>query len=498
MPTPEPTSRPVLEPGEQNRFRQPRSAVRNRKPHLQLLELLVSLRRPREWSLRGLLIGLMVPVGMTTLNMSMFGVALPAIRDAFQVQADTTAWIVTGYSLPFVVFTPMYGRLGDMVGKDKLFRIGIALFLVGSLICLLASNLAMLILGRALQGVGTAGVNPLAIAIISELFPADEQGKAMGTWSSTAPAASMAGPLLGGFVVDHVGWNAIFLLSLTAALIALYVVYRQLPSLAPPDNGLDLAQMDWIGAGLLGGTLVATMFYLSSRTVTGVPPLQDWRLLGLALGLGLAFWHWEHRTAAPMVDFALFQRRNFAPASIAAGLRMFIMGSANFLRALFLADIYGLGGTGLGVVATFYAGSILATTRLGGQLSDRVHPRWIVATSTGIQVVTLAGLALLPTGAPVHLAAGLMWGQAMGAGLALAALHRIAMEDVPPEEKGTAAGLYSTLRFSGAVVGATLTGVALHQAQQWAPSLMDAYQWVYGAIAVLGSGGFLVAWRMQR
>ncbi len=495
MPGPKP-SRPQLESTEQNRFRKP--GPPNGRPPFSLLRLLISLRRPREWSLRGLLIGLMVPVGMTTLNMSMFGVALPAIRDAFGVAADTTAWIVTAYSLPFVVFTPMYGRLGDMVGKDKLFRVGIALFLLGSLVCLFASNLAMLILGRALQGMGTAGVNPLAIAIISELFPADEQGKAMGTWSSTAPAASMLGPLLGGFVVDHIGWNAIFLLSLAAALIALYVIYRQLPPLPPPDNGLGLGQMDWIGAFLLGGTLISLMFYLSSRTVTGVPPFQDWRLLGLTLLFGLGFWQWEHRVPASMVDFALFRRKNFAPASVAAGLRMFIMGSANFLRALFLADVFGLDATGLGVVATFYAGSILATTRLGGQLSDRVHPRWIVATSTAIQVGMLIGLALLPDGVSVYPAAVLMLGQAMGAGLALAALHRIAMEDIPPEEKGTAAGIYSTLRFSGSVVGATLAGVALHQAQQIAPTLMDAYQWVYASIAALGSSGFLVAWRMRR
>ena len=161
----------------------------------------------------GLLIGLMLPVGMTTFNMSMFGVALPTVRDVFGAEADLTAWLLTAYSLPFVIFMPLYGKLGDSLGKARLFQSGIVLFFVGTLVCLLARNLPQLLIGRILQGTGTAGFYPLCIAIIAERFPPAQQGRAMGTWSSVAPGAAMLGPLLGGFAVEHLGWN--YVLGLT-------------------------------------------------------------------------------------------------------------------------------------------------------------------------------------------------------------------------------------------------------------------------------------------
>jgi len=130
-----------------------------------------------QWSLRGLLIGLMIPAGMTTLNMSMFGVALPTIRDAFAIEPDIVAWITIAYSLPFVVFTPLYGKLGDGLGKGKLFLGGISLFTLGSLLCLLAGNLPLLLMGRVLQGIGTAGINPLCLSIIADAFPRSSRAR---------------------------------------------------------------------------------------------------------------------------------------------------------------------------------------------------------------------------------------------------------------------------------------------------------------------------------
>src|SRR5690606_5135917 len=131
------------------------------------------------WNLRAVLIGLMVPMGMTVLNLSMFGVALPFIRDSFQAEADTIAWLVTAYTLPFVMFMPLYGRLSDGLGKRRLFSVGIIIFFLGTLLCLMAPSLPWLIAGRVLQGIGTAGVNPLCIAVIAELFPDKERSRAL-------------------------------------------------------------------------------------------------------------------------------------------------------------------------------------------------------------------------------------------------------------------------------------------------------------------------------
>ena len=452
-----------------------------------------------------LLIGLLIPVGMTTFNMSMFGVALPTVRDAFGAEADLAAWMLTAYSLPFVIFMPLYGKLGDSLGKARLFQSGIVLFFIGTLVCLLARNLPQLLIGRILQGTGTAGFYPLCIAIIAERFPPAQQGRAMGTWSSVAPGAAMLGPLLGGFAVDHLGWNYVFLPSLLIGVIALWVVYRQVPA-QRPVSGEGLQAFDWPGAAFLGGALVFAMFYLSSRMVSGVEPLRDWRLLAIAVGLGFLFWRRQVRVArhggraagasTPLVNFALYRRKNFGVASMAAGCRMTIMHTVNFLHVLYLTDVYGLDATELGLFSTVFAGAILATTRLGGQLSDRIHCRWIVGGSFVIQCSALAGLALLSP--PLLGAAALILAQGLGGGLALAALHRAAMEEIPAAESGAAAGLYSTARFGGGVVGATVAGAALQQAQIFAPGPTEAFQWVFGAVAAISLASLFVAWKLQR
>lgn len=448
-----------------------------------------------EWSLRGLLIGLMIPVGMTTLNMSMFGVALPAIRDSFAIAPDVVAWITTAYSLPFVVFMPLYGKLGDGLGKDKLFLGGIALFTVGSLLCFFADGLALLMVGRVLQGVGTAGINPLCLAIIADAFPADQQGQAMGTWSSMGPAASMLGPLLGGFAVDYLGWNYIFLMSIVAAVIALYFVNRHIPSLQTSRPPGFLREFDWLGVLLLGSFLIFVTFYLSSRAVTGVEPLRDWRLLAATLLSGGAFWLWEKRAETPLVNLQLFAIKNFGTASFAAGLRMFVMGSMGFVKVLYLADVYGMEATGLGVFTTVYAGAILATTRLGGQLADGRFARRVLLISFSLQLLVLAGLASFVL--PVWAAMGLMLAQGVGAGLALASLHRITMRHVPGEESGSAAGLYMTTRFAGSTLGAAIAGVALQQAELVMPQF-QAYQLVFGLVGLACLISLFVTWRLQK
>ena len=443
----------------------------------------------------GLLIALMIPVGMATMNMSMFGVALPTVRDAFAVDADMTAWLLAAYSLPFVIFMPLYGKLGDSLGKARLFQSGIVFFFAGSLVCVLAKNLPQLLIGRVLQGMGTAGYYPLCIAIIAERFPAGQRGRAMGTWSSVAPGASTLGPLLGGFAVDNFGWNYVFVPSLLVALIALWAAYLRVPS-QRPIRGEGLQSFDWLGAVLLGGALVCGIFFLSSRTVTGVEPLRDWRLLAAAVGLGLLFWQREGRTPRPLVNFSLYRRKNFGVASLAAGFRMVIMHTAMFLNVLFLTDVYGLDAIELGIFTTIFSGAIFATTQVGGQLADRMHSRWLVGGSFAVMICSLAGLALFPL--PLLGAAAMMLTQSLAGGLAMAALHRAAMEEIPMEESGSAAGLYSTARFGGGVVGATIAGVALQQSLLFTPGPLEAYQWVFGMVAVISLASLAVAWRLER
>jgi MFS family permease len=208
------------------------------------------------------LLGLMLPMGMMVLTMSMFSVAMPSLRSNFVLDADQAAWVVTAYSLPFVLFMPLYGRLGDSLGKRQLFLWGIAIFLVGIVLAATARDLPTLIAARVIQGIGSSGLNPLAIALITELFPRQERGKALGTWSSVGPGIATFAPFLGGYLVDHWGWRVVFPPVVLMGLLAFYGVSQWLPKLQTPARAGALRAFDWVGMLLFSGATVCLIFYL--------------------------------------------------------------------------------------------------------------------------------------------------------------------------------------------------------------------------------------------
>ena len=444
------------------------------------------------------LLALMTPTFSMILMTSMMRVALPALRDYFQIDVDLVAWIVTAYTLPYVVFMPLFGRLGDDLGRRRLLLLGMSIFLMGTVMGLLAPNLAWLMLGRAIQGVGTAGFVPLSMAIISDLFPSNQRGRALGTWNSAGPITGMIAPLLGGLLVDHLGWRTIFVPVLVAASIALAVVARKVPALRGNRNVAALRCFDWGGVLLLSATMVGLLFYVTSEKITGVTSLQDWRLLGATLVFLLCFLWWEQRQADPFVDLSLYSHPSFGLASIGASIRMFTMSGIGFVLPLFMADVYNLNAFQTGVMFMVHAGALLTTMRLGGQLADRWGSRRPVILGMTVQAATMTYIALLPP----HL--NLAWFVAgivvhgLGAGLSLAALHRAALGQVPSERMGIAAGLYSMSRFAGSSVGAALSGVLVHQGLNRGLVPVDAYQIVFNVLAVVAFlGVILVGLRLE-
>lgn len=449
------------------------------------------------WNLRAVLIGLMVPMGMTVLNLSMFGVALPFIRDSFQAEADTIAWLVTAYTLPFVMFMPLYGRLSDGLGKRRLFTIGIIIFFIGTVICLLAQTIPQLLVGRVIQGVGTAGVNPLCIAIISELFPDSQRGKALGTWSSTGPATSMVAPFVGGFLVDQWGWQTMFVPGVLAAAAAMYVVRGYVPKLAPKSQPGFLRHFDWLGLTLLSASIMALVAYLSSRLLTGVEPLRDWRLALATVIFLAAFVWWEKRYSQPLVPLAILRSGGFVRASIAGSIRMILMSSEAFLIPLYLSDLYHLSGAQVGLMLTMHSGALLTTVRLGGRLGDHWSRRWPIALGFCTQASMMLFFGLLPGEAPLwSVAAGLV-AHGAGAGMSLAVLHRVALDDVPAQYAGAAAGLYSMARFFGSIIGTTLGGVILAWSLANNADVVAGYNLVFFFVASVGALGVLIVLQVK-
>lgn len=445
-----------------------------------------------------MLIGLMMPIMMTILNMTMFRLTLPTLRATFNMQADTTAWLVTAYSLPYMLFMPLYGRLGDELGKRLLFLAGISIFLTGAAISLAAPNLGFLFAGRTLQGIGAAGVSPLCIALISEHFPVSTRGKALGTWNSMGPVGGVIGPFLAGFLIDYIGWRTVFIPSLAVGLISFIAIQRYIPPVRQHRTFSEFfRRFDWGGVVLLSIAATVLIFFTSSRPITGVAALRDWRLLAGALFFFGGFILWEKRHRNPFVTLDIFRDKNFRQASLIVGIRMFTMNSIGFLIPLYLTDIHTLHATLMGVIVTLNAGALLVTMRMGGQLADRWGSRWPILVGVSIQMGSAVYFAWLPEHAALLLVALGLTAHGLGAGLSLAALHRTSMQNIPAQQMGIAAGLYSMIRFSGMTFGVALGGVMLQIGFNRSLAMIDAYQFTFRFIAFVAFVAVVLAWRLK-
>lgn len=437
------------------------------------------------------LIGVMAPSLMVGMDHHMFGVTLPNVRASFGLDADMVAWASMIYSLPFMTLMPLYGRLGDELGKRRLLLFGITVFLIGTAILLLAPTLTWYMIGRATQGIGTAGFVPLSIALIAQWFAPSERGKVMGTWNSIVPLSGLIFPYFGGLLVDAFGWRAIYPMIALVGIVALVVVQYSIPSPGAHQVAPDfLRRFDWLGVGLLSSALVALLFFTSSRPITGVEGLHDWRLLAVCLLLMALFIRRERRRVNPYMNLAVFTNRTFTAASFCAGLRMFIMSSSSFLMPLYLTDIHGLKASAVGIALALQAGMLFVTSQAGGQVADRWGSRWPVVISMGGMVGILILLALAGATTPLWWLYTLAGAHGLTIGLSLAPLHRSSMQEVAEQEAGAAAGLYSMIRFAGQILGVAVAGVVLQQQLIQVATPVQAYQfvlWLYVGVGLLAT-----------
>jgi MFS family permease len=442
---------------------------------------------------RRILFGLMLPAMLMPLLSTMSRVALPVVRDHFALTADVAAWIDVGFTLPFMLFMPIFGRLGDALGPRRLLLVGIAFFALGTCLVLTAESMSRLLTGRAIQGFGLAGMMPLSITLISSLFPPETRGRTMGTWSTVGPTTGFFGPLLAGLLVAAWGWHAAYAPPLLCGMLAFFVVYKIIPARAQVTPLAFLRSFDWGGALLLATSACSLVLYLSSRLITGIAPLHDWRLALVSLSSLLLFFWWEKRHKAPFVAPALFANSTFLRASFCASMRMVAMGGIGFLMPLYLVDIKEIRLAELGGMLMIGAGSMAVVVRVAGALADRWSSRWLVVIGLLGQTGVMLSLWHIEATASLWSVAAAQSAHGLSAGFMLATLHKVVMGSVGEEEMGTAAGLYSMFRFLGAAIGTALSGVLLQQYLDAGLPAVEAYQQAFLVIALFPALGILVA-----
>ena len=398
---------------------------------------------------------------MIMLDNTVVNVALPSIQRELDTSISGLEWIVNGYTLSFAVLLAVGGRLGDIFGRRKMFVTGVAIFTISSTTAGLAPDSTSLVISRVLQGFGAALMMPGTLSIITDAFPPSERGKAIGTWAGVSALALAIGPVLGGFLVEQVSWRAIFYINvpvgILAVLAALFVVRESRDTTAG-------RKVDVLGVSVLTIGLTALVLVLIEGNTWGWDSNAIIGLLAGSVVMLALFVFVEQRVKAPIIEFALFNSRNYIGSVIVAFIISFAMLGVFFFLALYMQNILGYSALEAGVRFLPTTLVIMVISPLSGRLSDRIGPRWPIVTGMSLIAISLYLFSTIENGTTFsQILPGFMILGA-GIGLTMSPMSTAAMNAVPTTKAGVASGVLSMFRMIGGTFGVATLG-ALFQSE---------------------------------
>jgi EmrB/QacA subfamily drug resistance transporter len=397
-----------------------------------------------------ILAGLTLVTFLLLLDDTAVSVALPTIQRQLGVSLNGVEWVIKAYSLTLAVFTLLAGRLADRDGRRRLFLVGLGIFVLGSLASGLAPSGGVLILTRAVQGLGAALVAPTSLAIIAETFPKKERGMALGVWAGVSSSALGFGPLFGAIINDSLGWSWIFLVNVPLGAGAWLVARAVLRESRVPDAPQSL---DLVGAGLSAGGLLALLLALSQAGGAGWSSPGIISLFAVAaIGFALFVRH-ERRTKAPLLDLALFKERSFAGANVLILMATAVMCSLFFFLALYMQTVLGYSALGSGATLLPLTVTIVVVAPLAGRLADRIGAR--IPATIGMLLLAAGLLGLSTLGVKSGLGSLIPWLTLTGLGIGLVTTPTTtaALGATGSEGYGTVAGVFNTFRATGLSLG---------------------------------------------
>ncbi len=397
---------------------------------------------------------LVVGFFMILVDASIVSIATPALMADFGADIESVVWVTSAYLLAYAVPLLITGRLGDRFGPKRIYLVGLVVFTLASLACGLSGSITALVVARVVQGLGAAMMTPQTMSVITRTFPVDRRGSAMALWGATAGVAFLVGPLLGGVLLDSVGWEWIFFINVPVGIAGLVAAWRLVPDLETRGHSFD-----WVGVVLSAVGLFAVVFAVQEGerydwgTITG--PLSVPLLVVVGLVVLAAFVWWQSRVRPePLVPLGLFRDRNFSLSNIAITTMGLAITAMMFPLLVWLQSVRGLSPTQAALVLAPQAIASIVLARPVGQLVDRIHPRILPTIGLSGFAVTLVVLALLMranaplwavviTSTFVGVTGASIWGP----------LATTANRNLPVQLAGAGSGVYNTTRQVGSVVG---------------------------------------------
>ena len=453
-------------------------------------------------------------VVMTTfincMDMSSINVALPSIADELHVTMSGVEWVVTAYTLVIICFILLFGKLGDTMGKDKIFKFGILVFLAGLCICFFAHTYTMLLIGRIVEGVGAAATSANSQGIIVQTFPAHERGKALGISGSSVALGTMVGPSIGGLIVQHFSWNMIFGMSIPLTVICFMLCVKYLPDMSSGRS----EKVD------SGGVLLFMVMILC--VYGGVKLLQNGAsyylycamLLVIAVAFGAVFVRWEQRHDNAMIHLDIFKNKLYTVSVFCAFISFLAISGHNFIQPFYLQKVQMLSAAQTGMLMMAYSITMFVVAPFSGQLSDKIGSEILCFIGLCTVSVALFVLSTLGIGSPlwIFLIGSIM--MSFGMAMFQSPNTSLIMSTVGPALTGIAGSINGLARNLGSVFGISLSTVLLYNimSSQLGFNVTDfvegqelafvtGMQWVYRFMAVVSLIGAVLTglrWKNSR
>jgi EmrB/QacA subfamily drug resistance transporter len=408
--------------------------------------------RPRP---RLVLIATSLGVLFAQIDTSVVNLALKSIAGDLRAGVSAMQWVIDSYNLVYASLLLTGGTLGDLFGRRRIFILGIALFIAGTLICALAPDAETLIAGRAVSGLGAAFEVAMSLVLLAAAFPdRKERAHALGVWASCNGIAFIIGPTLGGWLVDSIGWRSIFYVILPVCAAAwILTLYGVQESSDPKGRRLDLPGQ---ALAILGLSAFAFAAIEGSRWGWTSPLILT--IAGAAV-VALALFVWvEARTPGPLLPLAYLRRPEFSAALACAGLMTFGMYALLFLMPLYFQTVRGGSPFIAGLELLPMSASFVAVSQLVGHLNNRFGPRAVMTAGMVCMGAGALALAFIGEATPLVIVEFELFLVGIGLGLNTAPVNGVAVAALPPERSGTASGLVNTARMVGATLGVAILG----------------------------------------
>lgn len=393
---------------------------------------------------------------ITGMDLTIANLAIPSIRTDLAATASHAQWVIAIYALGVASLQLLGGAAGDRFGRRRVLQIGTAIFMLGSLLCSLAPDISVLIAARAVQALGASMMNPVALAVISQVFVAPvERARAIGIWGSVFGASLALGPVIGGLLIDELGWRSVFWINLPVGAVAIALC----AALVPESRSTTIRGIDPVGQALAAGSLFGLVFVLIESMGRGWT--HPWIIVtAIAAALGfVCFLRYEWWHADPFLELRFFRSIPFASAALTALFVFIVWGAFLFMMSIYLQGWRGYPAVQAGLLLLPVGLAVLVFSPISGRVVGRVgsRPSLIIA---GLMIATMSTMLIFLTPmAPRWFLIMIFVSFGITFGMVTVPINYAAVSGMPAERAGAAAGVTSTSKQVGISLGVALSGV---------------------------------------